>query len=324
MIFLGIAVVSGEVKTAKYGGAFLETGVDARILSMGGAGASISGSVSSVFWNPAGLVFLKNYKIHGMHSERFSGMVNWDFIGIGSNIDSTTFFGAGFFRMGVDGIPVTRLLNPDIGLGEYYYDESGNLKQNVPQIEKMVNDVEYAFFLSIAKIINNRFYIGSTVKIIRKMFDSNGAWGMGFDAGLMYRAAERINIGLTVHDITTTIVAWNTGTKERILPSLRAGVSYYYKKSKVSFLPVFEIGTSFDANNSSSVLISDKASVDLIAGLEISYSERLFFRAGMFRKRMTLGAGFSVSKLNIDYGFSSNNDLGNTHRLSLEYGFGRN
>ncbi|MCD6117619.1 PorV/PorQ family protein [bacterium] len=311
------------INTSKYGGAFLESGVDARILAMGGAGTTAASSASSVYWNPSGLLFLNGSSVHGMHSERFSGIVNWDFLGFGGKVDSVTAIGIGLFRMGIDGIPFTRLRNSSLGLGEYYTDESGKLIQNVPEIDKMVNDAEYAFFFSIARRRSKKLIYGTTVKVIRKKCNEYGAWGLGFDAGILFRYSEHINLGLNIRDITTTLTAWNNGTKEKILPSLRAGISIPFNKSKISFLPVLDFAVGFDGREAVATLAAGSMYLYLRSGIEIGYKQKIFFRAGSDRGRITLGAGFLFKSMRLDYGFASHSDLGSTHRISVEYNLKR-
>ena len=64
------------------------------------------------------------------------------------------------------------------------------------------------------------------------------------------------------------------------------------------------------------------ASVDIGGGLEYSYRDRAFVRAGYSELgQLTLGAGVKLPKLNIDYAFIKPNAeqeaLGPSHRISL-------
>jgi len=317
-VCLGVSAEAG-IKNAKYGGAFLEVGVDARILAMGSSGAAAANSVSALYWNPAGLLSVGRYAFHGMHAERFAGMVNWDFIGAAHAVDEKTAVGIGLFRMGIDGIPFTRLINEQAGLGEYYYDETGRRVQNVPEVVKLANDVEYALFLSVARSISPAIQLGTSMKILRKTCDSYGAWGLGFDAGILYRHSSHVHVGASVRDLTTTILAWNTNTMEKILPSIRLGASFPFSIEKISCFPALQINATFD-NYGQNDISARYGAIDFTAGCEIAYAEKLFFRGGIFRKRLTFGAGFRLGMIAVDYGFGSHNDLGNTHRVSIEYG----
>ena len=64
---------------AKYGSEFLRVGAGAKALSMGGAQAAISQGVSAAYWNPAGLRSVEDVQIMYMHSERFGGIVGYDY-----------------------------------------------------------------------------------------------------------------------------------------------------------------------------------------------------------------------------------------------------
>ncbi|MCJ7811774.1 hypothetical protein MUP95_00430, partial [bacterium] len=130
---------------AKYAGAFMRSGVGARPLGLGGAYVAACEDVTSIYWNPAGLTSMKTFQIHGMHAERFSGIINWDFVGIGIPFNKNAAMGFGFFRMGIDGIPITAIRDLSRDLGERYIDEEGKWIENDVFVEKYINDHEMAF-----------------------------------------------------------------------------------------------------------------------------------------------------------------------------------
>lgn len=307
-----------EVTFTKYAGAFLENGVGARPLGMGGAYTALSEDVTAIYWNPAGLVKVKKIEFHGMHAERFSGIVNWDFIGAATRIDQKTSLGIGFFRLGIDGIPLTRLVDPSQELGEVIIDENGRRIINTPYVYKYVNDSESALYLSFARKKSEKFSYGGSVKFLYKAVGENNAWGLGFDIGVMYSPLDSLKLGLLFSDGTSTLLAWNTGRKELIPPHLRIGSAYSFHYSFLQFLPVLDLRVNFE-NRESSQLSIDLMGIDLHTGMEIRLKKMIAFRLGLDSGLFTAGSGIRVSAFRVDYGFLGHSELGNTHRISLTY-----
>lgn len=310
-------VVNADIVPAKYAGEFMRTGVGARALGMGGAYVAVAEDVTAIYWNPAGLVSMKNLQVHGMHSERFAGIVNWDFVGVGVSLKQNMAFGFGFFRLGVDGIPFTRLRNPELQIGEIYYDDTGQRIQNDVYAYKTVNDVEMAMVFSFARKISEKFSYGANIKIIRKSAGEHGAWGLGFDAGIRFNPVGSLNLGAVLCDGTSTLLAWNGGRRELILPMLKFGAAYSYTLSSFELLPVFDVQLGFENMGSAAQASWGRMDIDFRTGIEVAFRERVAVRLGMDRGRITTGAGLRVYAFNVDYGFSNHTDLGNTHRVSI-------
>jgi len=308
----------GEITFTKYAGAFLEKGVGARPCGMGGAFTGLSEDVTAIYWNPAGLIKIKRMEFHGMHAERFSGIVNWDFLGVAARIDQKTSLGIGFFRLGIDGIPLTRLVDPSRELGEIIIDNQGREIINTPYAYKYVNDSESALYFSFARKKSKKISYGGSVKFIYKAVGVNNAWGLGFDLGIMYNPLDSLKLGLLLSDGTSTLLAWDTGRKELIPPHLRIGSAYYFNYSFLQFIPVLDLRVNFENRESSQIKIN-LMGIDLHTGMEIQFKKMIAFRFGLDNGLFTAGSGISFSAFRIDYGFSSHTELGNTHRISLTY-----
>lgn len=309
--------VFGEVVFAKYGGAFMRIGVGARPLGMGGACVAICEDVTSIYWNPAGLASMETLQIHGMHSERFSGIVNWDFIGVGMPFGNHFSMGLGFFRMGIDNIPVTALRDPQRELGEQYIDTNGDWIENDVYVKRYINDNEMSFVFSFAKKSSTRFLYGGNIKVIRKSADKYGAWGLGFDFGIIVKPYRSLHIGCVLLDGPSTLVAWNGGRKELIAPHIRTGIAYPLKILYFGVLPVLDIHVDFENHGSSTQVSIGRTDISFHGGLEIGYKNRIALRMGSDRGFMTIGAGLNISAFIIDYGFSHHFDLGSSHRISI-------
>ena len=306
---------SGEWSTGKYAGAFMETGVGARMLGMGGAGAAGVEDITAIFWNPAALSTLETLQFHGMHSERFAGIVNWDFIGVGLPLTDDFACGVGFFRLGVDGIPLTALKDPSLELGEIYFDAEGRRIQNDVYAYDYADDAEMAFVFSIGRKRSHRFSYGGSVKVIRKSMAEYGAWGLGFDFGVLIRPYRAMRLGVVLLDGTSTLIAWGGGRKEIITPQLKTGIAYPFRWSSFTFLPAFDLQMHLESRGSAEQVSVGQIQFAFRGGVEVTYRDRVAVRVGLDRGRFTVGSGFKISAFAVDYGFSHHLDLGGTHRV---------
>lgn len=296
----------------------MEKGIGARAFGMGCAYTALAEDVTAIYWNPAGLVNLKSFQLHGMHSERFSGLINWDFCGAAVFINERTALGVGYFRLGVDGIPLTTLIDPSHDLGDIFTDKSGNRIRNRPYVYKYVNDCETAFLFSFARKSSENFSYGGSIKIINKSIGDYDAWGLGFDIGILYRPILPLKLGFVLSDVTSTLVAWDTGTKEVILPNIRIGGVYSLEFSFLKLMPAVDLNINFE-NREDAQLKVDILGIYLHTGLEARLYDSIAFRLGSDAGYFTAGTGIRLSSYNIDYGFSHHTNLGNTHRVSLTY-----
>ena len=109
-----------QISAPKYANEFLAIGQGARGLAMGRAQVGIVNDATAGYWNPAGLMQLKDkYNVSLMHSENFAGIVQNDFMGFSTQYDSTSRIGLSIIRTGVDDIPNTLNLIDDNGVINY-------------------------------------------------------------------------------------------------------------------------------------------------------------------------------------------------------------
>jgi hypothetical protein len=243
-----------------------------------------------------------------MHAEQFAGVVKYDFGSFVVPFGSHRSLGISLIRLGVDDIKKTALEDPNAELGP----------TNRARVVGYFSDAEYALFLTYAVKRNSKLSFGGNIKILHKNLGDHSAWGLGFDLAALYIPVGNLNIGVNLQDLTSTILAWDTGSRELIVPALKAGVSYPFVVPAIGgfMSPAIDFETRFEGRDySAQFAAGGLVSLDTHLGWE--YQRDVFaLRLGSDVGRFAAGAGISLPKLQIDYAFLSHSDLGDTHRIS--------
>src|SRR5215210_5106334 len=135
-----IAWLTGFGQFRKYSNEFLNIGAGARGLGMGGAQVASVEDGTAGYWNPAGLVGVKDFpSVNLMHAEYFAGIGKYDFGSIAIPLhDEKRVVALSVLRFAVDDIPNTLfLVEPD-----------GSINYN---IISSFSSADYAFLLSYAQ-----------------------------------------------------------------------------------------------------------------------------------------------------------------------------
>ena len=334
----------------KYSNEFLNIGAGARGLAMGSSQVASVADGTAGYWNPAGLVGVKNDpQINLMHAEYFAGIGKYDFgsVAFPSANNKRTFAITGL-RFAVDDIMNTLfLVEPD-----------GSINYNNIQA---FSSADYAFLLSFAQRIKDtekkKVQFGINGKIIhRNVGKFAKAWGFGLDAGLQIHTGKW-RFGIVGRDITTTFNAWSFTFTERekealyltnneipvkstelTAPRLVVGAAREFKVGKrSSLLAEANFDITFDGQRNT-VFSSDPVSADPKIGLEYNMNNIFFLRAGInnFQRALadgdtlnqkkvwiyqpSAGAGFKIQNVTIDYAFTNLANQSNplfTHVFSL-------
>jgi hypothetical protein len=324
-ICLLFALVAGGMQTApaastaKYAGEFIAIGVGGRALGLGGAYAALANDVTAGYWNPAGLSRIMYPEITLMHDERFGDLVNYDYGAVALPMGLNSSLAFSVIRLGVDGIADTRNALIDNN-GNGIFDEGDRLDNSKITY---FNAADWALFFSYAKKASETFSYGANLKFIRRNIGDTSATGIGFDLGLQYLVSDRFMVGVNMQDVTTTFIAWDSGTNELISPTLKVGSAYFIDAFGGRFAPAVDVDVRFENRRSASNAHLGRMSFDFHTGLEFEYKNLIALRAGRSEiGSLNLGTGIHLPKFNIDYSFAkfdASDQLGNTHRISLTF-----
>jgi hypothetical protein len=324
---------SATAQFRKYSNEFLNIGAGARGLSMGSAQIATVNDGTAGYWNPSGLVGVKDYpQINLMHAEYFAGIGKYDYASIvfpGS--DNKRVIGITGLRFAVDDIMNTLfLVEPD-----------GSLNYNNIQA---FSSADYGFLLSYAQKLKDteekKIHFGVNAKIIHRSVGRFAkAWGFGLDAGLQIQG-KKWKFGITARDVTSTFNTWSFTFTERekevlyltkndipvksteiTAPRLVLGIARDFKLGKkLGLTAEANIDLTFDGKRNT-IISADPVSADPKLGLELNISNAFFIRAGinnfqraladgdtLNQKRVWIyqpsaGAGFKIKDLTIDYAY---------------------
>jgi hypothetical protein len=356
LAFMATIAGTATAQFRKYSNEFLNIGAGARGLAMGGAQVAVADDGTAGYWNPAGLMEVKDRPLlHLMHAGYFSGIGKYDYAAAAlPATDGKRALGLTLLRFAIDDIPNTLyLVEPD---GTINYN---NIRS--------FSSADYAFLMSYAQRMVDEEHrsvsFGVNAKVIHRSVGSFArAWGFGLDAGLKVRW-HNWRLGATLRDVTTTFNAWSFSFTERekevlyltkneipvkstelTAPRLILGFARDLKMGdRIRLTPALDLDFTFDGKRN--VLLSGQpVSIDPRLGIEAGYREVIMLRAGIsnfqqglrdgdtlnIRKtwifQPSLGAGFRWSGFSVDYAFSNLANQSNplySHVFSLRVPLGR-
>ena len=328
VILMWTHCAQAQISAPTYSNNFLSIGVGARALAMGGSQAAIANDVTAAYWNPAGLMGIKQkYDVSLMHAEYFAGIAKYDYAGVATRIDSQSVIALSVIRFGVDDIPNTQFL---------FNNSTGALNYSNVSSFSVSN---YAFLLSYAHKATAipGLDLGVSFKVISNTAGSfANSWGAGIDAGVQYHV-KKWKLGLMARDITGTYNAWTYNTEqlsstyaatgnvipensiELTLPSIILGAAYSFKiNKKIGLLTSVDFVNTFDGRRNT-VVSTKVISISPCAGLEIDYLKIVYLRAGIGNIQQmsnfnnqnytsvqpNFGIGLKIYKFNIDYALTN-------------------
>jgi len=302
---------------------FLEIGVGARAIAMGGAFVATANDASAMYWNPAGIAPLTDIETIFVHTNWLAG-ITYNYAGVIFPLYDNSAFGLNIISMSTDEMKVRTVDFPE-GTGEYF------------------DATSFALGLTYGIRLTDRFSMGINVKFISERIWKEKSTAFAVDLGTLYNTViEGLRVGaslsnfgsdmkmtgedlLVYHDIDES----QTGNNDRIfarmetdswpLPLLfQMGVAYDLLASDFHRLTV-EADAIHPVNNKESVH----------SGLEYSIRNNYFIRAGyrnLFlpdsEEGLTFGGGFQIEldtqlRIIIDYAYADFGRLENAQRFTM-------
>lgn len=346
-----ILSISSNAQFRKYSNEFLNIGAGARGLAMGSAQVASVSDGTAGYWNPAGLVGIKDHpQINLMHAEYFAGIGKYDYASVVfPTANNKRTIGVTGLRFAVDDIMNTLfLVEPD-----------GSINYNNIQA---FSSADYAFIFSFAQKLKEtqkkNVHFGLNAKVIHRSVGKFAkAWGFGVDAGVQI-FSNKWRFGIAGRDITSTFNAWSFTFTERekevlyltnneipvkstelTAPRLVLGAAREFKLGqRSSLLAEVNLDVTFDGQRNT-LISADPVSADPKLGLELNINNIFFLRGGInnFQKALSdgdtvnqkkvwiyqpsAGAGFNIGNVTIDYAFTNLANQSNplfTHVFSLK------
>lgn len=299
-----LTAASVHPKAGTTSATFLKIGAGARAVGMGEAFGALANDASALYWNPAGITQLKQKEITLMHDESFQD-IRYGYLGYVHPMKHNQALG-----FSLSGLVISNDLERRSGLNE-----------DVPETpltpsEGTFGAHDVAAGMTYAWRPRGRVSAGLTAKMIQQVIDSEGASGLGIDAGILYRARKK--------PVSLAAVLQNFG------PAMKFANDAYNLPLNVklgaAYTPHPKLDLAMDLNQP----IDNYLRVH--TGLEFRPLNFFFLRTG-YKYRMngnelgalsglTMGAGFSIQRFIVDYAYNPAGDVGNTHRVSLTYRFG--
>ncbi len=321
---------------------FLELGIGARAMAMGGAYVAVANDGSAFYWNPAGISTLLRSELFGMYASLFNSLENHFQIGF-----TRPLYGAGAISINWIRLTVPRIANYDSENLKLTYGEriaeSTNAQelgietwQELQQLGIGLTDLPLGFsdfkndalIISLAKLnafnldFGWQYFIlpisipfGVNFKLIRQSLFQHTASGFGIDVGGMLRFGlddlmdnsklGKMAFAFSAMDVFNTKITWNTDSRhaDRIRRTVYLGVSY--------FQPL----TLLNSQLTFSYALKNKFKNTHHFGIEYLYYNRLAVRFGVDNSQFTAGIGLKLSVFRIDYAYRGH-ELGGSHRIS--------
>jgi hypothetical protein len=303
-----IILIAINLGATKYAGEIFRMGAGVRNYALGSCGVSDENSFALAYWNSALLSRVKNSKFELMHAEEYMGLLTYDTASAIWGIDNK--FSVVITRIGIDDIPLTKLVNPEDSLSY----------SNRPYKYKSINNSDYVVYFGLSRKIG-RYNIGLTPKIAYRNLAEESGFGFGADISTFFELSKKMLLGIKIRDFFTTQILWGNGTHEIVNPGIDAGLKYKF------LFPIFQknaqlfLGTEIytEDRDTASKLSLSFLSLDYHLGCEINMHEAVDVYIGYDIDNFTTGLSLNYNNWIINYSFEQNSELENSHRVSIGY-----
>jgi hypothetical protein len=182
LALLGVQISKGGNRSGTVSEQFLKLPLSARAVGMGGAQVAVARGVSSIGYNPAGMLSVANYGFGASYTAWFAN-IQYSFVGVVKNLGAAGSLGASVSVLSTDEMTETTPSFPE-GTGRTF------------------KASDYAFSLAYARQVTDQFMVGLNGKIIQSyLYNADlGNATFAFDIGTLYDIPilrSRIGVSLT-------------------------------------------------------------------------------------------------------------------------------
>lgn len=296
---LTVNFLSASDKVGTTAAQFLKMPIGARPLGMGEAFVGLADDVNAIYWNPAGMTQIKGRELTAMHTIWFEDIF---------------FSNLAYAQEGLGGV---------IG-GAVNYLSAGKIEmadKDGFQLDETYSPSDIVAILSYARIVKG-ISAGGNLKFISSKIEEENATAFAVDIGGLYKglkvAGRNLPIGLVIQNIGTKMKFVDEADP---LPlTVRIGGSYnILRRTNSNTTLVMDINVPFD--NSVNVHIGGEY---VHKFKQVKFSGRLGYKTTTIKdlnalSGLTVGLGFNWRYYALDYVWVSYGDLGNTHRISVNF-----
>lgn len=321
VVMLALLVCLPLIAEARLGGSgaqFLALGGGCRSVAMGRAYAALAEGTDAIYFNPAGLATLDAPTFSFSHGELFADL----------HLENVAF--ATPIRGGVVGVSGVGFLSGKMKRTTFE-DQEGESGETFT-----AND--FAFGLSYARMMTDKFTAGVTFKFINQNIDKVSANGWAFDVGGTYSVGVgNLRLGFAIRNFGSDLAYSGEDLELDIglpdYPEVDEDIPATYKSENYPMPLIFQIGLAYDLVSAGASRVT--AVLDGIhpndqdetfnTGLEYGFNDSYFARIGYTGRsnmgftaglgaRATLGGGVLAA---VDYSYEDHEYLDGLQRFSL-------
>lgn len=300
--FLAVLVVLTSVpaqakESGGQAGAFLQYGVGARALGMGGAFYAIADDATAAYWNPAGLSQLQRKEFTTMQAALFAD-TQYNFLAYAHPTATKGTFALGITQLTSAGFEkVDATFNPATG-------EPTSIKTN-----GTFADQKRAIAFSWGRVATETTSFGLSMKQVTRQLDSSSDSFLSLDIAAMRQMSSVHKLALGIQNVFSRA---NGDTDDKFPVIVKLGNSLSIFKERLNL--------GFDVQKSQS------ADLNWRFGGEYWAARWFAFRFGILAapeiQETDFGFGFRFRRLQLDMA-QGIHALGSSTRLSVSYKFGR-
>jgi long-subunit fatty acid transport protein len=311
----------------------LKIGVGAKATSMGEASVAVTDDIASIYWNPAGLVQIKNAQLSAMHIEWFDD-VRYEWLAFAQPLSKRVAIGVDVSYMYMGSISRT------IESSTEGYEQDGTFSP-VDMAGRVALSVKAFKNILLGASIQRIQSKVSFDKVTKEKISDKTAQGMAIDLGGIYNITriQGLSVGGCLQNLGGQTKAYFT-EKASMPFALNIGMAYKVQmlseKAPTTETPNDkEPQTKTEPSSSPSALtiaadlsFPNDSSINARLGAEYRFGNGISLRGGYrtgrgssFPSGLSAGIGYDSKDYQVDYAIVPYGDLGNTHRVSFTIRF---